>query len=182
MLFRSLDRRGRTVPAAGVVVNFRAMNAATGLFAGVGMTNASGQVRDQVAAGPAPGRAVSVEVRSVDAATGEAITHLALTRPIVMGPTARLTAEYVPSRYIAAAIAVNIVPGCAVAGGPEPVLPAGTPVEVTAPNGTVSNFVTDGVSEGFPWFVGPSTNPVRGTYKFKVGSASSGIVMLDFTV
>lgn len=178
----TIDRRGRTVPAPGVVVNFRAMNAATELFAGVGMTNSAGQVRDQITAGPTPGRAVSVEVRSVDAATGAAITHAALTRPIVMGPTAALTAEYYPSRYISAAIIVTIVPGCAVAGGPEPVLPAGTPVAVTAPNGTVSNVVMNGIDAGFPWFVGPATNPARGTYTFKVGSASTGILTLDFTV
>jgi hypothetical protein len=179
----TVDRRGRSTPAAGTVVSFRAMNAFTDLFAGVGITNANGQVSDQITAGRLPGRPIEVEVRSVEAGTGVAVTHLSLTRAVVMGASAKLEGGFFRESYIPGLIStpagVNLLvtPGCAVGGGTEPILLADTPVEITLTTGAVVNRTLSGASNALTVTL-PSGLP-SGVLRVKVGSAATGILQWE---
>lgn len=180
----TVDRRGRSTPSAGTVVSFRAMNAFTELFAGVGITNANGQVSDQITAGRLPGRPIEVEVRSVEAVTGVAVTHLSLTRAVVMGSTAKLEGaffreSYIPALNISTPAGVNlfVTPGCAVGGGTEPILLADTPVEITLTTGALVNRTLSGTSNTLTVTL-PSNLP-SGVLRVKVGSAATGIVQWE---
>ena len=179
----TLDRRGRTTPSAGTVVSFRAMNTFTDLFAGVGITNANGQVSDQITAGRVPGRPIEVEVRSVEAVTGVAVTHLSLTRAVVMGASAKLEGAFFresSSPIIGstpASVNLLVTPGCALGAGPEPILMADTPVEITLTTGALVNRTLTGSSNALTVFL-PSNLP-SGVLRVKVGSAATGIVQWE---
>lgn len=183
----SVDRRGRTTPTVGTVVSFRAMNGFTDLFAGVGITNANGQVSDQITAGRMPGRPVDVEVRSVEAVTGVAVTHLSLTRAVVMGSAAKLEGAFFREYYnallnvsIRAQMNLVVTPGCAAGGGAEPILLAGTPVEITLTTGALVNTNMNGTSNELTVFL-PSNLPA-GVLRVKVGSTATGILLLDLSI
>lgn len=180
----TIDRRGRTVPLSGQVLSFRAMNTATELFVGVGITNTSGQVVDQVTAGATPGRPVQVEVRSIDQITGLPVTHLSLTRPVVMPTSATLTGSYSDGVGIAFSIPpevrVKVTPGCAPSGGLEPLLPAGTPVEFVLATGVKQTLEMNGLSNEIALRV--PFQPVGGVITAKIGSASTGLLSVNIPV
>jgi hypothetical protein len=176
----TVDRRGRTVAAAGVLVNFRVTDGVSQLFAGSSITNAAGLASDRVTVGVTPGKPLTLEVRSVEAGTGVATTHLALTRPVLMSPNASLTSQAALLGVSTLANGVAVTTGCTRPDGSDAVLPAGTPATFVLPDGSVRNGIFDGQTP-VVYFIVPA-GMVGQTYTVTVGNATTGTLTGTFTI
>lgn len=179
------DRRGRTVPAPGFLVNFRAVDGASSVFAGAALTNAAGQASDRLTVTPYPGTQARLEVRSVEAGTGVPTTHLTLSRNVVMGAAAAVTARgtgFSLWGYPYLRVEGSVSTDCALPGGQRADLPAGTPFRVESEdgrygwNGTLGAGASSSFSTEGPYAGG------SGTYRLTVGSPTTGVVTTTFSV
>jgi hypothetical protein len=177
-------RGGRTVPVSGFLVNFRAADPWSSVFAGASITNAAGQASDRWTAGAYAGVPARIEVRSVDPGTAVPTTHLVVTHPVVMGP-AKALVEYqrqAPVPYSGGGWSLTLVveTGCVGADGRPTLLPANTPwvLRRTADNSVASADVV-GPSERLdvPWHFEREGMQ----YTLTVGNEATGTLSYTFT-
>jgi hypothetical protein len=159
LVVKVLDDDGAPVP--GQVVNFVVTAGEGTVFAGAAQTNAQGEARERWTLGPAARDTQRVEVRAVDAATGQARVFAAFRAVAVPGPAAHVervsTAEHTGPAGVplADSLAVRVHDGYgnAVAG-------ATVAWTVTGGGGTLSAAGTasnaDGVAK-VAWTLGPAT-------------------------
>jgi hypothetical protein len=119
-------------------------------------------------------------VRSVEAGTGVATTHLSLTRPVLMASTASLTSQAALLGVSTLVNGVRVTTGCTRPDGTDAVLPAGTPATFVLPDGSVRNVTFDGQTP-LVFFVVPA-GMVGQTYTVTVGDATTGTWTGTFTI
>jgi hypothetical protein len=143
LVVRVVDDRGR--PVRGEVVNFRVLAGSGTVFAGSAQTNANGEARERWTLGIVAGDTQRVEVRAVDAATGEARTYAVFRAVGTPGPAAEVwpvessTRGALPNTTVAESLAVyvkdaynNLVPGATVTWSVRPGGGSISPVQSTA--------------------------------------------------